>query len=1233
MRLIGLTLRALASSLIVFVAAPSSGAGKTNDYTAVATLIAEHCLDCHAAQEPEGRLVMETFESLMKGGESGAALVPGKSADSLLVKMIEGSIEKDGKKRIMPPGKRKKLQPEEIATIKSWIDAGALPSKEPVKVVRELVLPKIAPTVPPRRSIQALAFAPGPKLLAVARYGEVELMLSETRAVVRTLKGHRGSVNAVGFTADGKLLAAAAGEPALFGEVRLWNVADGALVRVFEGHKDALYSVAISPDGKTLATGSYDQKIKLWELETGKEGHTLSAHNGAIFDLAFRPDGKILASASADRTVKLWNVATGKRVETLSQPLKEQYAVAWSPDGKRLAAAGIDNRIRVWEVSDSAAETTNPLLSAKFAHEGAILNVLFSPDGKSLLSSADDRTVKFWDAAEVTEKRAFETQPDVTPGLAFLDSGKTFAVGRLDGTVEFYDGEKGKRLPPPAPGLSGVEPRGLQRGLPVVLKLSGTNLADITNVLASNPKLRVSFLSATSDVARAMAEADLELPRGAYEVWASGSGGDSSKVKLFVDDLRQVEEARATNVARLPVSFWGALDTSGDADEFRFEAQAGQTIVLDLAFRSIGSKIQNGFITLLDEHGAVLASDSGFDGDDRFLAFKIPLDGRYVARVADQMLAASKEHFYRLSVGALPFVTGVFPLSVGTNAEATLELAGVNLPDNASVRVSAGGVGELNVPIDAEKFRARRAFKVLVAEGPQLVEREPNDSPEQAMTIPVPSVVNGRIAKVGQASSLSRVSKTPRVTNQAQVSSEDSERSGTGWKPVLPSGDADLFRFEARTGQNWIIETDAARRGSPVDTKIEVLHADGRPVARLLLQAVRNTAINFRGVDSNGNNIRLDNYEEMELNEYLYLNGDVMRLFRMPQGPDSDMLMYTSSAGKRRAYFDTSAVAHALDEQGFLVEPRPPDAKLTATGLPVFTLHVENDDDGERKLGSDSKLQFTAPTNGNYLIRITDTRGHGGETFAYRLVVREARPDFTVALGGANPMVSPGSGQSFTLNAERMDGFDGDIHVDIAGLPAGFSALTPMVIEASQTEAKGTIHAALDAPKPEGTNAAMTKVTATASVNGKMVTKDVNNLGTIKLGDKPKLFVALEPYSENATNHFDPAMVPSQPLELTIAPGQTIPAWLKIKRNGHEDLVTFFAENLPHGVIVADIGLNGVLIPKGESERKIFFSADKWVLEQDRLFYMIEKQAGRQTSVPVLLKVRRLPSKQAASAE
>ncbi|PYJ06511.1 MAG: hypothetical protein DME25_06480 [Verrucomicrobia bacterium] len=441
------------------------------DYAAVDAIVSAHCLDCHASSDPEGKLVLESFDTLMKGGELGLAIVAGKSADSMLVQMIEGRFEKNGKKKIMPPGKRKKLTPEEIGTIRAWIDAGARAPAQPL-APKELVVPKIVPKGAPRNPVNALAWSAGAKLVAVARYGVVELRSPADLNLVRTLTGHRGSVNALVFSADGAQIFAAGGQPGLSGEVRQWSVADGMLMRTLEGHKDAIYSVALSPDGKALATGSYDQKIKLWDLQTGKETKTFSGHNGCVYDLAFRPDGKILASASADRTVKLWDVLSGERRETFSQPLKELYAVAFSPDGQHVVAGGADNRIRVWQVSESAAETTNPILSSKFAHEGAILNLVFSSDGQTLLSSADDRTVKLWDAAQMKERLLLEKQPDWPPALAFI-ADKTVIVGRLDGSLGLYDLATGKLTASVQPGSN--QPNDADNSSPKNVKLAGAS--------------------------------------------------------------------------------------------------------------------------------------------------------------------------------------------------------------------------------------------------------------------------------------------------------------------------------------------------------------------------------------------------------------------------------------------------------------------------------------------------------------------------------------------------------------------------------------------------------------------------------------------------------------------------------------------------------------------------------------------------------------------------------------
>ena len=103
-------------------------------------------------------------------------------------------------------------------------------------------------------------------------------------------------------------------------------------------------------------------------------------------------------------------------------------------------------------------------------------------------------------------------------------------------------------------------------------------------------------------------------------------------------------------------------------------------------------------------------------------------------------------------------------------------------------------------------------------------------------------------------------------------------------------------------------------------------------------------------------------------------------------------------------------------------------------------------------------------------------------------------------------------------------------------------------------------------------------------------------------------------------------------VELTVAPGSTSRATLRVRRNGHKGLVTFSVDNLPHGVIVDNIGLNGVLIPAGEDERDIFLTAYGWVPETSRLCHAVAAQAGRPTSLPVLLHVRSRPDDEAVEA-
>jgi WD40 repeat protein len=1139
--------------------------------THVAPIFKKYCTGCHNATDKEGELVLEQYASVLAGGENGAVIAPGKSDQSRLLLVLTGKA-----KPAMPPEDNEKPTPVEIATLAAWIDAGAKGPQGAAPDPTVLVTPKIKPTGTVSESVTAAAFAPDGKSLAVARLNVVEILSLPERSLTRTLEGHRGRVTSLAFAKDGVTLVAAAGEPGAFGEARLWSVADGKLIRMIQGHQDSLYAAVPSPDGAMLATSSYDQQIKLWEIANGKELRTLVGHNDAVFDLAFRPDGKILASASGDRTVKLWNVADGQRLDTFGQPLKEVYSVAFSPDGKRVAAGGVDSRIRVWQISSDAKENSNPILYSRFAHEGAVVRVVYSADGTTLVSAGEDRTVKIWNADTVTERAEIEKQPDWAPALAISPDGKSIAVGRLDGSMAFYDATSGKLIPPPPPPkpeVASLSQRGVQSAVATRLRLSGKHLAGVAEVKTSSDKLAAKLIAAASpeQIEIEVTPAG-ELARGRYEIWVVSPAGESDKQPLHVDDLAQAVEAEPNdalaqaNLVKLSSGVWGLLGTKGDVDNFAFDASAGQKLVFDMTAGSIGSKA-NAVLTLFDAQGRVVADNNDFGGaSDPLLSFTIPANGRYTIQAGDLMRAGGGEHFYRLSLGELPLATSVFPLSVPANRESEVEVIGFNLPAGLKVKVPAKADGEAAVPLDIKAYRVRKPLSVVVGQLGESVESEPNDSPAHATAINAPATVGGRIGS---------------------------------------PHDNDYFRFESKAGQAWIIETDAARRGSPADTVIEVLSADGKPVERALLQAVRDSTVTFRPIDGNTRDCRLTNWEEMQLNELVYLNGEVVKLFRSPRGPDSGFLFYEGDSGKRLCYFDTTATVHAVDEPCYIVEAHKPGTRLGATGLPVFPVYYINDDDGQRRMGSDSRLTFTAPADGAYVARVRDAREAGGERFAYRLTIRPPKPDFNVSVRGGNPTVPAGSGKKFTLVVDRVDGFEGEVKVEISGVPEGLRVSSPIVIQAGHRDAEGVIFAAADAKEPSKDAMKGITVEAKAMVDGKQVSKSVKGFGRINLSAKPKLLVRLEP------------------AEVVVAPGTTTTAMLKVERNGHDDLITFSVENLPHGVIVDNIGLSGVLMPKGESERQIFITADSWVPETSRLCFALENQAGNQCSAPVAIHVRR----------
>jgi mono/diheme cytochrome c family protein len=87
----------------------------------IAPILVTHCLDCHQPNKRSGELDLSTLAGLLKGGEQGAAITPGKPAASLLVERIEAGE--------MPPPDAKEaltLSKAQMELLRAWIAAGAI---------------------------------------------------------------------------------------------------------------------------------------------------------------------------------------------------------------------------------------------------------------------------------------------------------------------------------------------------------------------------------------------------------------------------------------------------------------------------------------------------------------------------------------------------------------------------------------------------------------------------------------------------------------------------------------------------------------------------------------------------------------------------------------------------------------------------------------------------------------------------------------------------------------------------------------------------------------------------------------------------------------------------------------------------------------------------------------------------------------------------------------------------
>ncbi|MEV6235878.1 TIR domain-containing protein [Lentzea sp. NPDC051838] len=242
------------------------------------------------------------------------------------------------------------------------------------------------------------------------------------------LPGQHGPVQAVAFSADGKVLAGLS-----YGTVVLFDVADPdhpRFLRQLPDNSALISSLAFSPQGRTLAVGSQSGST-LWDVSDPDAPRPLDElphrHSGEVATVSFSPDGRTLATAGG-RAGALWDLTGRLRPRPAGVPFGGGVvSLDFSPDGKVLAVGGVD-RATLWQLTDPASPRTLGTSSSGRSNE-----VAFAADGRAL--AVGDTIQDVTDPANPRQTRRMEASQ-----IKFSADGKLLATtSKGSGNVTLWD--------------------------------------------------------------------------------------------------------------------------------------------------------------------------------------------------------------------------------------------------------------------------------------------------------------------------------------------------------------------------------------------------------------------------------------------------------------------------------------------------------------------------------------------------------------------------------------------------------------------------------------------------------------------------------------------------------------------------------------------------------------------------------------------------------------------------
>src|SRR6185436_4839148 len=203
--------------------------------------------------------------------------------------------------------------------------------------------------------VDALAWSPDSRTIAVGGGSVVRLIEAGTWERIGRLVGHKGRVNTLSFSADGRRMVSACS----LGRVRVWDLGRNdwrTMLRA--GGQEPPAGIAFCDDRERAAVAWNSGAVEIWNRATRTRERVLATGTNARH-LDWSRDGKRLAVADWEQDIRLFDPADGHVLARIEQP--KPIEVHFDPAGTRLAATNQDRMLRVWNLADSSLAWAVPM--------------------------------------------------------------------------------------------------------------------------------------------------------------------------------------------------------------------------------------------------------------------------------------------------------------------------------------------------------------------------------------------------------------------------------------------------------------------------------------------------------------------------------------------------------------------------------------------------------------------------------------------------------------------------------------------------------------------------------------------------------------------------------------------------------------------------------------------------------------------------------------------------------